>query len=807
MIQRLGIACAVVVAVGCSAPAVEPVSEALTATPYLSDELELEAPEYRPDPGIRRTLGAVSLGDGWVVLRQPGRLHRLDRDGRLLDRVGVAIPTEVPIWMGLASDGRQLAVAYQRSFEDVHIYLQRYDADLRPVGAPVVIDPGSATYEIRVAIAGDTTLVAWTGNGIRGVRVRDGAVVDAAPIVIASEGGDPSIATDGRDFAVVSTESWEPPGTGTVEYEVWVARVTAAGDVHRTYVGDTAFLARPGICFGGGAYAVTLRLAGPGVSPQIGTALFSPTFEGRGGSQAYTGRDTLHSACAWAGDRFVVAWDDAGAAAQTVTLAGAGPVVRLPGTAAESLVAAGGGDRALIVGDRGAVRVSATEGVLDREAIAIAWQTMNRTWPLVVAGAGSYLVAWNEFWGHEDGRSVYRLYDGNGAPLGAAPTPFRGDRTLSPHVAFDGACFLAVWTEYDGVAVGLRAARIGADGELLDATPLEVAPPVEVRMELGGIAASRDGFLIAWADASGGPHVKARRVRCDGSMPPSFRVGDTADLFGVRAVSFDGETFRVFWHVAGASDTLRSSRVTEAGAVLDPGGVPGPGPTVEAAAGDGAAIQLAWTDERGVHTARVDRGGRGSAPAHVFDAIWWIGALAFDGAGFVVTGVGEDGLWVTRLGAGGRVLGGAHRLAGHQHNPPTAAALEPTRALVAYSVIDEGDPDEVIRAKLRVVTPLPAGAACERAVECLAGVCAEGVCIEVPDAGMPDAGIPDAGVPDAGAPDAAPAMPDAGGAPADPTPGGDDGCGCRTGGDASGALLFALTALSLAGRRRRARTA
>ncbi|HEX8152055.1 MAG TPA: hypothetical protein VF698_02965 [Thermoanaerobaculia bacterium] len=93
----------------------------------------------------------------------------------------------------------------------------RIGPDARPLdGAGIPLANGGASAA-RIAFANDVYLVVWYDEfgqpGVLAKRVaRDGRVLDAEPIVISATGSRPSVATDGRDFAVVFSEFvLEPP--------------------------------------------------------------------------------------------------------------------------------------------------------------------------------------------------------------------------------------------------------------------------------------------------------------------------------------------------------------------------------------------------------------------------------------------------------------------------------------------------------------------------------------------------------------------------------------------------------------------
>lgn len=148
---------------------------------------------------------------------------------------------------------------------------------------------------------------------------------------------------------------------------------------------------------------------------------------------------------------------------------------------------------------------------------------------------------------------------------------------------------------------GIVAARLAPDGRSLDATPTLVeTPSVAPRsMMVGGVACTATTCLVAYSLDG---RVLARRVGTDGRLldATALVLGTTGGEFSRQSVVALGDRFVVGWSTTlpGASRDIRVSRVTAAGAVLDPEGRP-----VTTAGGerydlsvatDGARVFLKW---------------------------------------------------------------------------------------------------------------------------------------------------------------------------------------------------------------------
>lgn len=219
----------------------------------------------------------------------------------------------------------------------------------------------------------------------------------------------------------------------------------------------------------------------------------------------------------------------------------------------------------------------------------------------------NYLVVWNGTWyGSEDSIVATRVSQ-SGSVLD--PGGIRLGTGKAPGVAFGGGVFLVVWEEDSAI----RCARVSSAGVVLD-------PPLAVTNVHGSApAVAFDGtdFLVAW----GGNDLYAARVS------PSGAVLDTAGILvsgaaGVQespAIAFDGANCLVTWQDMrqGGYRDIYGARVTPSGTVLDTSGI-----VISAAAYsqyypavafDGTNYLVAWQDYRttdyGIYAGRVTPAG------------------------------------------------------------------------------------------------------------------------------------------------------------------------------------------------------
>ena len=232
----------------------------------------------------------------------------------------------------------------------------------------------------------------------------------------------------------------------------------------------------------------------------------------------------------------------------------------------------------------------------------------DQDYPAVAFDGTNYLVVWS------DGRSgeLRDLYGARVTPAGAVLDPhgFAIATTArlegTPTVAFDGTNFLVVWPDFGpgGGASNLYAARVSPAGVVLDPDQIPVSTATDSQFE-PSVAFDGTNYLVAWRDgrneggASGGD-IYAARVTPEGvvldpnGIPVFAEQGTQRDL----TIAFDGANYLVAWTNLWADVDVYGTRVSTAGAVLDPEGIPiaaGPGAQEEpAVAFDGDNYLVAW---------------------------------------------------------------------------------------------------------------------------------------------------------------------------------------------------------------------
>ena len=223
----------------------------------------------------------------------------------------------------------------------------------------------------------------------------------------------------------------------------------------------------------------------------------------------------------------------------------------------------------------------------------------------------------------------------------------------APSVAFDGTSYLVVWQEQrPGAGVDIYAARVSEAGVVLD--PLGI-PISKAAGNQWAPAVAFDGtsFLVVWQDdrsTATGPDLYGGRVSSAGVLldPGGIPISTAPGAQLMPAVARAGASSLVVWTEGGAGSDIRGARVSPAGAVLDPSGLAvstASGAQLNPAVAFGSSSSLVvWDDYRAgsadLYGARVTEAGALLDPAGIAIASGadsqWNGAAAFDGTSFLV---------------------------------------------------------------------------------------------------------------------------------------------------------------------------
>jgi hypothetical protein len=282
-------------------------------------------------------------------------------------------------------------------------------------------------------------------------------------------------------------------------------------------------------------------------------------------------------------------------------------------------------------------------------------------------------------------------------PIGPVTDPIAPGTARGPVSAFDGTNHLVVWGE-SGELGGWRigGTMVAPDGTVLDPTGFTVAEgPNDY---VSAVAYDGTNYLVVFHrlidDGRFQPDIYGVRVSPDGIvLGAAFPVTDRPTGQWSPVVAFDGTNFLVAWTESGPEGgDAYAARVTPAGTVLDPAGLPvavlDGGQNVQGIAFDGTDFLVVWSDTVGdgnIVAARVTPAGTVLDPAGIVVAT---GVGALNDASVAAVGPNVMIVWVVvgdegaSLVLGGRVAPSGAVLDGNGFviDDTTSQAYEPTVA-------------------------------------------------------------------------------------------------------------------------------
>jgi hypothetical protein len=208
-------------------------------------------------------------------------------------------------------------------------------------------------------------------------------------------------------------------------------------------------------------------------------------------------------------------------------------------------------------------RLTQSGSILDAGGIRLGIGTA----PGVAFGAGNYLVVWEQDSAIRCARVTLA-----GAVIDT-PLTVSGVHGAAPAVTFDGIDYLVTWGGQD-----LYAARVSPAGAVLDPGGILVSGASGVQ-EFPAVASDGANCLVTWQDARPGGYydIYGARITPQGSVldPGGIAISTAAFSQSSPAIAFDGTNYLVAWQDYRTTDfDIYAGRVTPAGAVLDPDGLP-----------------------------------------------------------------------------------------------------------------------------------------------------------------------------------------------------------------------------------------
>lgn len=663
----------------------------LAIDPVISAEFGLDGSVHHvPDANTQGNSAVATDGTNWFVAwddwgavwPSESDIHaaRVSAAGIVLDPDGIAVSAAADSQgaPAVAWNGTNYFVAWEdgRSGTDTDIY----GARVTPAGA--VLDPSgivvsSSTNDQRapaVAWNNGVHYVAWeegtySSANIRGGRVTaDGSTLDGSGSNLCAalrRQALPSISPLGDGFLVV----WDDERNA--DPDIYGTRVSGAGvpldpaGIAITRAADAQ--QNPSVAWNGREAFVVWGDTRDGVSFDIygaRVATNGTVVDTSGLALCTQSGDQDEAAVSWNGSRFLVAWADWRNGTNTDydiyatrvntngTVADAGGFLVAEASGYQGAPAlARLGTNTLVTwtdmrrdSDVYAARVSDEGTVLDHPAFAVSLGPNRQRIPAAATDGQGWLVVW------EDDRNGtdYNLYaaranatgmvlDAEGFVVTAATNSQR-----QPAVLWNGTNYFVTWLDYrygDAYDIGadIFAARVTPGGAVLDPGGIAVCTNAS---EQAAPVVSWDGanHLVVWADSRGADSdIYAARVTAAGSVldPAGIPVSTTGEIQNSPAVVWNGTHHVVVWEDYRDSQAdLYAARIASDGTVLDVGGFPvcteSHDQMAPAIAWNGSSHLVVWEDYRSETNAALFAGRLNSAGA------------ALDGSGFGVVTNGTE---------------------------------------------------------------------------------------------------------------------------------------------------------------------
>jgi hypothetical protein len=611
--------------------------------------------ERIPGPNGPSIYGARVTGAGVVA----------DPNGIAMSPTGASFPTVAPNGTGYLvvwSDGRNLATSGLDIFgARVTSAGQVLDAG----GIPICTAAGDQFSPAATANGGGSFVV-WqdgrnldTGPDIYGARVTSGGVVsDTVGIAISTAAGaqaSPAVAFNGQEFLVVWADQ-----QGGGDFETRGARVSTGAVVL-----DTSGITISG--FGGGEFFPKTAALGTNFlvvwedHRNQSTGGFSDIFAGRvTGGGTVLDRDGFPVGTG-SGDRFMpavaagltdylVVWQDSrnlgtsgedifGARVSTggvVTDANGFPISTAPGDESTPALAFNGShylvvwsdqrNLATTDGDIYGTLVSTDATVASPSGIVISSGSADEQRPAVASNGSNYLVVWQDYRNTaNNGVDIYGVrvgISGGVLDLSAIPISAAGGDQILPAVAASGTGYMVVWQDYRNSAVSgadIYGTLVTSGGTVVNASGIPISTANTDQLFPAVIGNGTD-YFVAWQDgrnlANSGFDIYGTRVTGAGVVQDASGLALTqaAGAQYSPALAFNGTDYLVAWsderNLGTSGVDIYGTRLTPAGTVLDPGGIP-----ITQAAGDQVSPAVAsasggflvvWEDGRNSATTLDD---------------------------------------------------------------------------------------------------------------------------------------------------------------------------------------------------------
>lgn len=186
--------------------------------------------------------------------------------------------------------------------------------------------------------------------------------------------------------------------------------------------------------------------------------------------------------------------------------------------------------------------------------------------PAMAFGGGQYLVAWTDW---RTDRTGTLLLDQAGSDIYAARVAADGsliDTTPiaisldagnqnRPQVSWNGTNFLVTWTSQEPTqfywAAAVHGVRVSPQGQVLDAQPIEILTyPFSTSVFFNAIGSGSDWLVIGQGTSSGESDVVGRRVSAQGTLldpTPKVLVSSSTSLVFNISLAYSNGTYLLAW--------------------------------------------------------------------------------------------------------------------------------------------------------------------------------------------------------------------------------------------------------------------
>lgn len=186
--------------------------------------------------------------------------------------------------------------------------------------------------------------------------------------------------------------------------------------------------------------------------------------------------------------------------------------------------------------------------------------------PAIAFGGGQYLVAWTDW---RTDRSGTLLLDQGGSDIYAARVAADGSLIDStpiaisldagnqnrPQVAWNGTDFLVTWTSQEPTqfywAAAVQGVRVSPHGQVLDAQPIEILTyAFSSSVFYNSIGSGSEWLVIGQGTSSGESDVVGRRVSAQGTLldpMPKVLVSSSTSLVFNISLAYSNDTYLLAW--------------------------------------------------------------------------------------------------------------------------------------------------------------------------------------------------------------------------------------------------------------------